>query len=80
MGEIAPEVQPMSKEEFEAFLASDPEAAAAAAELRRLGSKPGVLEAVLARVDDEETLADPALQESLKAAEAGELIYIKTQK
>lgn len=33
----------------------------------------GVMEAVLARVDDEETLSDPALQASLDEMERGEL-------
>lgn len=72
---MAPELD-TTKEEFDALLRDDPDAADAAAEIRRLGSKPGVLEAVLAHVDDEETLVSPALQKSLRAVEAGELIDI----
>lgn len=66
----------ISKEELETLTEKDQEAFATVTELRRLGRKPGVLEAVLARVDDEETLSDPELQESLRQTEAGELIDI----
>lgn len=66
----------ITEEEIAALPPEDQAVLGSVKELRRLGSKPGVLEAVLAQVDDEETLADPALRQSLREAEAGELIDI----
>lgn len=75
MTEINPRFSPekINKDTRELW---DDVAKAALADVQRLGSKRGVAEAALNRIEDEETLADPQLQESVRKEEAGELTDI----
>lgn len=76
MSEAASSWDEITPEEIETLTPEDQGALATVREMRRLGNKPGILEAVLARADDEETLADPKLQESIRQMESGELTDI----
>lgn len=60
-----------------AWLAEDPEAATLAENLRLQAQEhPGVVEGALHRREDEEIMADPRVQESIRQMEAGELTDI----
>ena|SRR5579871_385142 len=68
-----------AKKELQGLISRDPNVAGAVATLEKLAKRPGMMEAILARIDDQGAVSEPELSESLAELDTGEIREIPPQ-